>query len=167
MNKYSIQTSWLGNILRCIGARQSKRAERSIRQYLKRKQSKCYSVLGFERDVRIAKRFYYSKYTIRMVIEQIMRTRIYKFFVSIVMPNIIHICRIKILRNGLNNTLFMHKRAPSQKRIEDCKRKTRFTKREAQQSRNYEKEHHGNILYCYQCVVCNYWHLTSKRSEIK
>lgn len=46
------------------------------------------------------------------------------------------------------------------KKIENCEKKPRHTKKEAQTIRNYEHRHHSNILYVYQCEVCNHYHLT-------
>ena len=51
----------------------------------------------------------------------------------------------------------------SQKRIENCEKKPKHTKKSAQTVRNHERDYHGNMLECYHCPICNHWHLTTKK----
>lgn len=54
----------------------------------------------------------------------------------------------------------MSKTVITKKRIDDCAKKPRHTKKDAQTVRNYERDHHSNILYVYKCPVCEFYHLT-------
>jgi hypothetical protein len=43
-----------------------------------------------------------------------------------------------------------------------CLDKGQYTKRDAQHRINVAAEHGRTGLRCYQCPVCNFWHLTRK-----